>query len=196
MNTQAFRTLLVEDGKAVRELVASSLRREGLVTELAEDGESALEKIRHARYDLLVIDWMLPGLSGLELIKIVRNELKRMTPILMITAKRTAAETIEAIEAGADNFVSKPFEIPVLIAQVRALLRRSAMPGSSAGEGALERIRIGELTIDPIGILVLCGAERVPLTDSEFRIVMSLARNRGRVLSRNQLIQAVKIWAP
>jgi two-component system phosphate regulon response regulator PhoB len=181
--------LVVEDEIDVRDLILLHLQRDGYSTDSAIDGEEAIEKIQKGKYDLFILDWMLPKMNGLELTRILRKNMSSTVPVLMVTARVETTDIVVGLEAGADDYLTKPFEIPVLMARVRALLRRSSY-GESAENS--EKIKIGALEIDTAAHEVRCSGELVALTTSEFRLLSSLAQNRGRVLTRDQLIDLVR----
>ncbi|HEX4922886.1 MAG TPA: response regulator transcription factor [Bdellovibrionales bacterium] len=177
------KVLVVEDESEIRELIVSQLAREGYEIDEASSGEAALSKLKNNSYDLLVLDWMLPGVSGLEIARKSRGQYRG---ILMVTARSEPADIVAGLESGADDYVTKPFDLNVLKARVRALLRRPR-PSQSA-----EPITIGELRIDPASYEVRCQGQAVSLTVSEFKLLLALARSRGSVLTREKLIQEVQ----
>lgn len=179
--------LLVEDEADIRELISLHLTREGYRVDEAVDGEEGFEKAQRGPYDLLVLDWMLPKMSGLELIRSVRGGYDQRVPILMVTARVEAADLVLGLESGADDYITKPFEVPVLLARVRALLRRA-----HANNAATDKLIVGNLSIQMAAHEVLCDGQQVPLTRSEFDILVALVLNRGRVLTRDKLIDLVR----
>lgn len=181
--------LVVEDEDDVRELIVLHLQREGYEASFAIDGEEALGRIEKSAHDLFVLDWMLPKLNGLELIRSIRKGPHGKTPILMVTARVEAADIVLGLEAGADDYITKPFEIPVFLARIRALLRRVS---SARNPAEPERIRLGELQVDIASHEVTCQGQPVQLTTSEFKLLTTLALSRGRVLTRDQLIDQVR----
>jgi two-component system phosphate regulon response regulator PhoB len=181
--------LVVEDEVDVRELILLHLQRDGYTTDYAVDGEEALQKMQNGKYDLFVLDWMLPKMNGLELTRTLRKNLNSTTPALIVTARVETTDIVVGLEAGADDYITKPFEIPVLMARVRALLRRASY--SDAAESS-DKIKIGALEIDTAAHEVRCGGALITLTTSEFRLLSALAQNRGRVLTRDQLIDLVR----
>jgi two-component system phosphate regulon response regulator PhoB len=189
MAMQSQRILVVEDESDVRDLVALHLQRDGYQVDLAADGEEAVKKIESGKYDLFVLDWMLPKLNGLEITRVLRKNMSSVQPILMVTARVEATDIILGLEAGADDYITKPFEIPVLMARVHALLRRSTQFQSTT---PIESIRIDALEIDLAGHKVTCAGDPIALTTSEFKLLVSLAQSRGRVLTRDQLIDLVR----
>ncbi len=188
---QKARILVIEDEKDVKDLIVLHLKREGHEVVAVENGEEGLALLKRTgppsdHFKLVVLDWMLPGLSGLEICK----QMDRSVPILMVTARADTADIVLGLEMGADDYVTKPFEIPVFLARVRAILRRihaSEGPKETAGN-----IHIGELVIDCEAHRVFCGPEEVQLTPSEFKLLTALMRNPGRVLSRERLIELVQ----
>ena len=177
------RVLVVEDEADIRELMLLHLKREQCETAWAEDGESALALIAGQSFDLIVLDWMLPRLSGLEVCK----RLKRQVPVLMVTARADAVDIVDGLDAGADDYVTKPFEIPVLLARVRALFRRTERRQSGSNV-----YRAGSIVLDEFSHEVRVDAEKVHVTPSEFKLLHALLSNEGCVLSREKLIELVQ----
>jgi len=175
------------------DLVAMRLKREGYLVETAYDGQEALEKIRSSPPDLAIIDIMLPRLSGTELVTEMRQDPRTSAvPVVMMTAKGEDSDIVVGLQLGADDYVTKPFSMSVLVARVRAVLRRAAA-SATGGKGPL---KMGPITIDPDRHVVEVHDETVGLTLTEFRLLTALVAARGRVLSRNQLIdQAMGINA-
>ncbi|PIU00397.1 MAG: DNA-binding response regulator [Bdellovibrionales bacterium CG10_big_fil_rev_8_21_14_0_10_45_34] len=185
--------LLVEDEKDIRELMALHIRRAGFEVDEASDGAEGIKKIDSKDYKLIVVDWMVPLASGLEILRYVREKSKSpQTPVLMVTARVTTQDIVFGLESGADDYVTKPFDPTVLVARVRALVRRS--PGKKS-QGAInegQEISLGELKINPGSHEVFVNGEHVLLTPSEFKLLHALAANQGRVLTRDQLIHLVQ----
>lgn len=188
------RILLVEDEQDIRSLMALHLRREGLELVEAVDGDEALRALQQGGWSVLVFDWMLPGMNGLELIRAVRQQDSK-TPILMVTAKAEAADIVLGLETGADDYLVKPFEVPVLLARVRALLRRWKMqqeaPKPLAPGSARERV-VGGLRLLPDSHELFCNGAPVALTVSEFKLLSALLEAQGKVLTRGQLIELIQ----
>jgi two-component system phosphate regulon response regulator PhoB len=185
------KVLIVEDEKDISELMSLHLKREGHQVVSVDNGEEALRQLSTNAYQLLVLDWMLPGLSGLEVCKRVRGDGKggaQRVPILMVTARVHASDIVLGLETGADDYLTKPFEIPVFLARVRALLRRLNEPE----EETANVFTLGELTVDCEAHSVFCGKKEVQLTPSEFKLLVALLRNQGRVLTRERLIELVQ----
>ena len=189
------RILVVEDEPHIRELVCLHLGHEGYVCEAVADGAVALGRAEQDKYDLMVLDVMIPGLDGVSLCRAVRNgRLNRTVPILMLTAKREGVDKVIGLESGADDYLTKPFGVRELVARARALLRRTrpetAAPPASAEAGNL--VRGQDIEIDVARRRVRVRGEEVTLTDQEFRLLHLLATHVGIVFSREALLS--KIW--
>jgi two-component system phosphate regulon response regulator PhoB len=189
------RILVVEDEMDIRDLMVLHLNREAYQVEAVADGEAGMKKI-HEAFDLLVLDWMLPGVSGIELTKTARGN--STVPILMVTARVEPADVVLGLEAGADDYITKPFEIPVFLARVRALLRRASLksPAGSleGGKNALPSHihEMGGIRLDENSYDVQCDGAPIQLTHSEFKLLVALIKNQGRVLTRAGLIDLVQ----
>lgn len=197
------RILVVEDELDIRDLIVLHLKRDGYAIESVTDGEDALRRLCDSDrppIDLVVLDWMLPGMSGLDITRALRAmERHRELPILIVTARMETADIVQGLEAGADDYVTKPFDIPVLLARVRAVRRRSktrgeAAPGLPAQPDGAESgiLEFGGIRIRPDAFEVRCQGQEVSLTPSEFKLLLALAENRGRVLTRDRLIDLVQ----
>lgn len=196
------RILVVEDEAEIRELIALHLRREGHEVETVGSAEEAkarlgdistLGKSAPFPVSILVLDWMLPGLSGVELAKNLRSNPEMSDiAILMVTARAESSDIVAGLEAGADDYLTKPFEPSVLLARVRALIRRSRRGAPLESEGGVRVLRVGELAIYPDTFEAKCSEELVQLTPSEFKLLLTLVQNRGRVLTRDSLIEHVQ----
>ena len=180
------RILLVEDDPSIREVTAIGLRAAGFEVETADDGAAGLERWRQARPDLVLLDVMLPRLDGLEVCREIRRE--STVPIVMLTARGDTIDIVVGLEAGADDYVTKPFEMPVLVARVRAALRRRTRV--EATEPA--PVTLGTIRIDAAGRTVTRDGQDVPLTRTEFDLLLELAARPGQVLSRDQLLD--RVW--
>ncbi len=183
----AKKLLVVEDETDVKNLMLLHLQREGYACTAVENGEEALTLLQEKEYHLAILDWMLPGLSGLELCKKLKNRLP-LLPILMVTARSDSTDIVLGLEMGADDYVIKPFEIPVFLARVRTLLRRLSSAQAAAGK----MLQMGDLSLDCERHEVRCAGERIDLTASEFKLLAALMANPGRVLSRKKLIEEVQ----
>ncbi len=179
------RILLVEDDPSIREVTAIGLRNAGFTVETASDGQAGLDRFRAEAFDLVLLDVMLPRLDGLEVCRAIRRT--SMTPVVMLTARADTLDVVIGLEAGADDYVKKPFEVPELVARVRAALRRAGRQPDDA-----ERLHLGPLTIDLAGRTVARNGHDIPLTRTEFDLLVELARHVGQVLSRDVLLD--RIW--
>lgn len=180
--------LVVDDEADILELVDYNLTREGFDVSRASTGEDAIEKASVIRPDLIVLDLMLPGLDGLEVCKRLKgDEATRLIPIVMLTAKDEASDIVRGLEMGADDYVTKPFSPSVLLARVRAVLRR--LKSQLPGEGDV--IEVHGMTIHPGRHEVLVGDDAVSLTNGEFRALHFLSRRPGWVFTRHQIVRAV-----
>ena len=193
------RILVVEDESEIRDLIVLHLKRDGHAVDAVGSVEDANALIQTKKFSLIVLDWMLPGASGVEMARALRAKSDRDDlAILMVTARAEATDIVTGLDAGADDYLSKPFEPQVLIARVRALLRRHRRPASlmtglmTDSVPLIESFQIGELSIDAGTYEVKCAGELVSLTPSEFKLLQTLAQNRGRVLTRESLIQHVQ----
>lgn len=188
------RILIVEDEEEIRDLIALHLRRDGLQVDAVGSAEEALPLIERNGYSLLALDWMLPGASGVEITRRLRQGADRSDlAILMVTARAEANDIVEGLEAGADDYLSKPFEPSVLLARVRALLRRQRRhAGETEVEGEFQAVRVGNLALYPETFEAKCCDQPISLTPSEFKLLLALANNRGRVLTRDSLISQVQ----
>ncbi len=195
MAITAVRVLVVEDEPNIRELVCLHLRHEGYVCDGVGDGHAGLERARTERYDLMVLDVMLPGIDGLSLCRAIRNgNANRDVPILILTARRDESDKVVGLESGADDYLTKPFGVRELVARARALLRRPrapvADPGTTKGEVAV--VRIHDIEMDVPKRRVRVRGQEVELTDQEFRLLHLLAAHPGIVFTREALLS--RIW--
>jgi two-component system response regulator MtrA len=179
------RILLVEDDPSIREVTAMGLGAAGFAVTTAADGVDALERFRSEPYDLVLLDIMLPRLDGYEVCRQIRKT--STVPVVMLTARGDTMDVVVGLEAGADDYVRKPFDLPELIARIRAALRRA---GAAAG-GPTELL-IGPLVVDVAGRTVARDGADVPLTRTEFDLLHELVRHAGQVLSRDVLLD--RVW--
>ena len=184
------RILVVEDEEDILELVRYNLVKEGYQVTGALTGEDALKKARAEVFDLIVLDLMLPGIDGLDVAKKLKSDQKTgHLPILMLTAKGEEADIVTGLELGADDYVTKPFSPRVLIARVRAILRRKT---GKPDEDEASMLRIHNLEIDLGRRSVLVSGQAVDLTFTEFQVLYILARRPGWVFTRTQIVDAVR----
>lgn len=177
------RILLVEDEAALADGVARGLKAEGFEVEIAYDGLTGLDRARQDDIDVVVLDIMLPGLNGYRVCRTLREE-GIGTPILMLTAKSGEYDEAEALDTGADDFLSKPFSFVVLVARIRALLRRSA-------DGRAQPLVIGDLVLDPLARTCRRADTDIPLTTREYELLEALMRKPGQVVPKQELLEHV-----
>ncbi|MEK7245003.1 MAG: phosphate regulon transcriptional regulator PhoB [Pseudomonadota bacterium] len=183
--------LVVEDDPALAELLRYNLTREGFVIELAADGDAALAATEDSLPDLVVLDWMIPGLSGIEVCRrLRRREASRALPIIMLTARGEETDRVEGLESGADDYIVKPFSPSELAARIRAVLRRAGA-GSSAGVES-EAIEAGGVRLDLARHRVTRAGREVHLGPTEFKLLRVLMERPGRVFGREQLLD--RVW--
>jgi DNA-binding response OmpR family regulator len=176
--------LVVEDRAEMRDLLRRTLREAGLVVHEAEDGEAGLALAATLRPDLIILDVGLPGRDGIGVAQALRGR-GDDTPVLMLTARMRVADKVEGLEAGADDYLVKPFDTDELVARVRALLRRRRQ-----GTGAA-RLAVGDVTVDLLAREATRGTRRLALTQKEFALLELLARNAGRAVTREEIARHV-----
>ena len=177
------RVLIVEDEPAVRDALDYSLRGEGFDVDAAPDGEAGLRAAQGGDYDVVILDLMLPKMSGTEVCRRLRSE--SAVPIIMLTAKGAELDRVLGLEIGADDYVTKPFSMAELVGRIRAILRRRQLDRS----GATSMLRVGDLELDPIRHEVRVRGEPKRLTPSEFKLLLLLAQDPERVFSRREIMQ-------
>ncbi len=184
------RVLLVEDEDSFVDALVVGLQREGFTVDVARDGGSALARFDETRPDVVLLDLMLPQVSGLDVCREIRT--RSAVPIIMVTARGTELDTVVGLEVGADDYVTKPYRLRELVARIRAVLRRSAADeGPSAGDEAIE---VGEVRLDPARHEVTVRGNEIRLPLKEFELLELLLVNAGRVLTRETLID--RVWGP
>ena len=180
--------LIVEDERSIREMIAFALRRAGYGVKEAEDSRTARTLLVDSRPDLLLVDWMLPDMSGLELTRLIKRDRDtRDLPVIMLTARAGEADKVAGLEGGADDYVTKPFSPRELLARINAVLRRS---GTTPDPG--ERLEIGGLMLDKASHRVTAGDATVSLGPTEYRMLEFFMTHPERVYSREQLLD--RIW--
>jgi len=179
--------LVIDDEEDIRELLNYNLTKEGYKVLLASDGNEGLRIIREQKPDLIVLDLMLPGLDGLDVCRIVKNDrdLKNI-PIVMLTAKGEEEDIINGLDLGADDYITKPFSVSVLIARIKTVFRRMEPDARSISSSP---IYIGPIVIDPQKYMVTVNDNEIKLTTTEFNILKTLAENENKVLTRKQLLR-------
>ncbi len=181
--------LIVEDEDDIRELIAYNLTKEGYRPHGALSGEDAIKKARAERYDLIILDLMLPGIDGLDVCRTLKKDAKTQTiPVIMLTAKGEESDMVSGLELGADDYIVKPFSPRVLIARIKTVLRRKSAEPIDPNAS----ISIHDLAIHPGRREVLVGKRSVELTNMEFRVLHLLASRPGWVFSRYQIVEGVR----
>lgn len=184
------RLLVVEDNRDILANLADYLALRGYEVDCAQDGLTGLHLAATQHYDLIVLDVMLPGRDGLDIVRALRSD-KVATPVLMLTARSTEIDRVLGLELGADDYLTKPFSIPELQARVRAMLRRLDMHAPGAPDAGAGRIEVGELIVDCASREVRLQGRPIALTAKEFDLLAHFARHPGRAFTRMQLLDAV-----
>ena len=182
----AAKILIIEDEKAVREMLCFTLKNNGFEILEAEDSNSALDALKENEINLIILDWMLPGKQGIEISRIIRSssEIKDI-PIIMLTAKSDESDKVLGLESGADDYVTKPFSPKELVARIKALLRRTAP------QKDMEAVKYGNITLNPMTHKVTDGDSNVELGPTEFKLLHFFMTHPERVFSRSQLLDLV-----
>ena len=176
------RILVVEDEKGVASFIKKGLEEEQYSVDLAVDGEEGLSLIFANQYDLIVLDIMLPGASGIDICREIRQK-NIQTPVMMLTARDSVKDKVVGLDSGADDYITKPFSFDEFVARIRALLRRK--------QDSLVELRYRTLRVDTLAHKLYAGEQEVALRPKEYAILLYLVRNKGRVLSRTQIIENV-----
>lgn len=182
--------LVIEDNPDIANLVMINLRSKHMRVDHAADGKAGLRKALTGEYQLVILDLMLPGMDGMDVCRSMRRE-KNYTPVLMLTARTSELDRVLGLEVGADDYLTKPFSVPELVARVNAILRRSDQYQFAANADGGEALRFGKLSVDPAKRQVLVGESCVELTAKEFDLLWHFASNPGRVYTRAQLLDSV-----
>lgn len=178
--------MIVEDEPAIQALILSCVKRAGHEGRLANDAESASQQIKQALPDLILLDWMLPGMSGIDLARVLRSEERtRKIPIIMLTARSDERDKVLGLEIGADDYVTKPFSPRELMARIKAVLRRGAPQTTE------DPVELGGLMLDPVTHRVRAGDSSIELGPTEFRLLHFLMTHSERVHTRTQLLDQV-----
>ena len=178
------RLLLIEDDRKAARLLARGFQEEGFVVDVAETGEAGEEQATVNEYDVIVLDWLLPGKDGIAVCRALR-ERDLATPILMLTARHSLTDRVNGLTTGADDYLTKPFAFAELLARTRALLRRSRLARPSV-------LRVTDLTLDPASRRVMRAGERIGLTSKEYSILEVLMQHAGEMVSRTRLVE--RVW--
>jgi DNA-binding response OmpR family regulator len=178
------RILLADDEAPLRRAVSFALEREGYAVEAVADGEAALERARSGDFELAILDVMMPGLSGLQVCREIRSG--GSLPVILLTARDSELDTVVGLEAGADDYVRKPFSVPELISRVAALLRRRRLDAADRGAPQLS---VAGLDIDPLGRSVSADGKEIRLTAAEFDLLLLLAGAPGQVFTRRAIME-------
>ena len=184
-NTKTMRILVVEDEERLARLISRVLAEEGYAVETEANGRQALLRTLADEFDLLIVDWMLPEVSGVQLIRRLRAA-EVGTPAIMLTARDQVEDRVEGLDAGANDYLPKPFAFPELLARVRAVTRG---PWGEEKEGAV--LKAGDVTLDPVRHVVRHGVETVDLTAKEFALLATLLQRPGQVFTRSVLLDTV-----
>jgi DNA-binding response OmpR family regulator len=180
----ATRILVADDEPAIVRSLTYALEREGYLVHAVFDGTAALSEARSQQHDLALLDVMLPGMSGLEVCRTIRAE--GTLPVILLTARDTEVETVVGLEAGADDYVTKPFSVAELVSRIAALLRRRRI---DAADHTPSKIEVADLSIDPLARTVERGGAEVRLTTAEFDLLLLLAEAPGQVFSRQCIME-------
>ncbi len=191
ISQQQLRILIAEDEESFIDALTVGLSREGFAIEIARDGLQALEMFESRHPDLILLDLMLPRMSGIDVCRTIRS--RSDVPIIMVTAKATEIDTVVGLEVGADDYVVKPFRLRELVARIRAVLRRTTNSSTSpTSESSEDILQVGEIRLDPKRHEVTVGSNIIKMPLKEFELLEILLRNAGNVLTRDMLIE--RVW--
>ena len=183
--------LVIEDNTDIANLVMIHLRDRNMQVDHAADGETGLNLALGKQYHMVILDLMLPGMNGMDVCRLMRSK-KIYTPVLMLTAKSTELDRVLGLEVGADDYLTKPFSVPELVARVNAILRRSEQYQTKPEKEEKERLQFGSLRVDSVKRQVLLDGNNIELTAREFDLLWHFACNPNRVYTRTQLLD--KVW--
>jgi two-component system response regulator RegX3 len=192
MSGQPMRVLVVDDEHAITEFVSYNLKREGYEVEVAHDGNSALEMALGGSFDLIILDVMLPGMSGFDVCQRLRTQSD--VPVLFLSARDTEIDKVVGLEIGGDDYLAKPFGVKELNARIKALLRRAAPAGGRDHSDTPQVIEVAGVTLDEAGHRAHSKKGEIALTPREYELLSCLMRNAGKVLSRDDLLQQAWGW--
>lgn len=188
---QMKKVLLIEDELSILKLLTYNLEQEGYAVDSSMDGNEGLQKALNQSYDIILLDLMLPGMDGVDVCRVLRQE-KIEVPIIMLTAKDTEVDKIIGLELGADDYITKPFSPREVLARMKAVLRRYKKSTTSEVKADVEKVlHIGEIKIFPEKYEVFVRGDLIELTPKEFELLLYLAQRKGRILSREQLLNAI-----
>lgn len=191
MSENELTILVVEDEESFIDALTVGLRREGFLVVVARDGVEAITQFDRYKPDVVLLDVMLPKVSGIDVCRQIRA--KSRTPVIMVTAKTSEIDTVVALEVGADDYITKPYRLRELVARIRAVLRRSPSAADSASEPG-DLVEVGDVKLDSSSHEVTIRGDVVPFPLKEFELLETLLINAGRVLTRDQLID--RVWGP
>ena len=183
--------LVIEDNVDIANLIKVNLRSKNMQVDHASDGQTGLDMALSRSYQLVILDLMLPGMDGMDVCRMLRNK-KIYTPVLMLTARTSELDRVLGLEAGADDYLTKPFSVPELVARVNAIIRRSEQYQPAPGSNIPERLSFGSLSVDPESRQVQVDGDSIELTAKEFDLLWHFASHPGRVYTREQLLS--KVW--
>ena len=190
MNARLKSVLVIEDNIDIANLVMVNLKNKNMRVDHADNGNRGLEMALHGHYQLIILDLMLPGMDGMDICRELRSK-KNFTPVLMLTAKTSELDRVLGLEVGADDYLTKPFSIPELVARVNAIIRRSELYGGELEATSQPSLQFGDLCIDPATRKVSLADEAIELTAREFDLLWHFASRPGRVFTRSQLLSSV-----
>jgi len=192
MAGQPMRVLVVDDEHAITEFVSYNLKREGYEVDVAHDGNSALEMALNGNFDLIILDVMLPGMSGFDVCQRLRTQ--SSVPVLFLSARDTEIDKVVGLEIGGDDYLAKPFGVKELNARIKALLRRSVASSGREPSETPQIIEVAGITLDDAGHRARSEKGEIALTPREYELLSCLMRNAGKVLSRDDLLQDAWGW--